>query len=75
MLSSAAFATQGLNNTRRMLGGLLEAVDEIVLGVLDGSDYLVRSNITTELATRAVTVIRSAWTSAINAAKDSLISA
>ena len=75
VLSGAAFATQGFNNGRRLVVGLLDAVDISVLGLLDGADHLVRSNIAADLATRAVTVTRNAWTSAINGVKESLVTA
>jgi hypothetical protein len=72
VLSSAAFATQGLNDSRRLVGGLLDAVDVLVRGVFDGADQLVRSNVVTDLATRAVEVARDAWSTAMSGVKESL---
>jgi hypothetical protein len=72
VLSTAGVASQSLTNARSVVEGVLATTDAIVLGLFDIADELAQARLLNDLAVRAVSIGRQAWSSANATAREAL---
>jgi hypothetical protein len=72
VLSGAGLASQGISNARRVLDGVVGAVDTMVLGSLDIAEQVAQSSLLSDLSTKGIEVARASWSTAVGTYREAI---